>query len=83
MHVPLMVAIGAELEAFRPHEKLRHFLQPWGDGGHSGVFAGGCLFRRSYLEAGESIDDFEGFPSVSREHVIAFFEQAQDRLVAS
>jgi uncharacterized protein (DUF433 family) len=26
-----------------------------------------------YLEAGESIDDFlEGFPSVAREHVIAF-----------
>jgi uncharacterized protein (DUF433 family) len=37
-----------------------------------------------YLEAGESIDDFlEGFPSVSREHVIAFLEQAKDRLVAS
>jgi uncharacterized protein (DUF433 family) len=37
-----------------------------------------------YLEAGESIDDFlEGFPSVSREQVIAFLEQAKDRLVAS
>lgn len=31
------------------------------------------------LEAGESIDDFlEGFPSVSREQVIAFLEQAKD-----
>jgi uncharacterized protein (DUF433 family) len=37
-----------------------------------------------YLEAGESIDDFlEGFPSVSREQVIAFLETAVDRLVAS
>ena len=37
-----------------------------------------------YLEAGESIDDFlEGFPSVSREKVIAFLEQAKDRLVAA
>ena len=35
-----------------------------------------------YLEAGDSIDDFlEGFPSVSRERVIAFLEQAKDRLV--
>ena len=33
-----------------------------------------------YLEGGESIDDFlEGFPSVSREQVIAFLEEAQDR----
>jgi uncharacterized protein (DUF433 family) len=31
-----------------------------------------------YLEAGESIDDFlEGFPSVTREHVIAFLEEAK------
>ena len=30
-----------------------------------------------YLEAGESIDDFlEGFPTVSREQVIAFLEEA-------
>jgi uncharacterized protein (DUF433 family) len=30
-----------------------------------------------YLEAGESIDEFlEGFPSVTREQVIAFLEQA-------
>jgi uncharacterized protein (DUF433 family) len=35
-----------------------------------------------YLEAGESIDDFlEGFPSVTREQVIAFLEQAKDRLI--
>lgn len=37
-----------------------------------------------YLEASESIDDFlEGFPSVSREQVIVFLEQAKDRLVAA
>jgi uncharacterized protein (DUF433 family) len=35
-----------------------------------------------YLEAGDSIDDFlEGFPSVSREQIIDFLEQAKDRLV--
>jgi uncharacterized protein (DUF433 family) len=35
-----------------------------------------------YLEAGESIDDFlAGFPSVTREQVIAFLEQAKDRLI--
>ena len=37
-----------------------------------------------YLEAGESIDDFlVGFPSVTRQQVIAFLEQAKDRLVES
>jgi uncharacterized protein (DUF433 family) len=37
-----------------------------------------------YLEAGDLIDDFlEGFPSVTREQVVAFLEQAKDRLVES
>ncbi len=37
-----------------------------------------------YLEAGESIDDFvEGFPTVKREVVIAFREEAKERMVAS
>ena len=37
-----------------------------------------------YLEAGDSIDTFlDGFPSVSREQVIDFLEQAKDRLVAA
>jgi uncharacterized protein (DUF433 family) len=37
-----------------------------------------------YLESGESIDDFRaGFPSVSREQVVEFLEQAKDRLVAA
>lgn len=31
-----------------------------------------------YLEAGESIDDFlEGFPTVSREQIIALLEEAK------
>ncbi len=35
-----------------------------------------------YLEAGESIDDFlEGFPSVTREQVIAFLEEATARVI--
>ena len=37
-----------------------------------------------YLEGGESIDDFlAGFPSVSREQVVSFLEQAKNRLVAA
>ncbi len=37
-----------------------------------------------YLEAGESIDDFlEGFPTVTREGVIAFLEEARDRVIAA
>jgi uncharacterized protein (DUF433 family) len=35
-----------------------------------------------YLEAGESIDDFlAGFPSVTRDQVIAFLEAAKDSLI--
>jgi uncharacterized protein (DUF433 family) len=37
-----------------------------------------------YLEAGDSIDDFlGGFPTVTREQVIAFLEEAKDRIVAA
>ncbi len=37
-----------------------------------------------YLEDGGSIDEFlAGFPSVSREQVVSFLEQAKDRLVAA
>ncbi len=37
-----------------------------------------------YLEAGDSIDEFlAGFPSVTRGQVIAFLEEAKDRLVDS
>ena len=37
-----------------------------------------------YLEGGDSIDDFlEGFPSVKREQVIAFLEEATARMFAA
>jgi uncharacterized protein (DUF433 family) len=37
-----------------------------------------------YLEGGDSIDDFlDGFPSVTRDQVIGFLEQARDSLVAA
>jgi uncharacterized protein (DUF433 family) len=37
-----------------------------------------------YLEAGDSIDEFlEGFPSVTRQQVVAFLEEAMDRLIES
>ncbi|MEP6708921.1 MAG: DUF433 domain-containing protein [Verrucomicrobiota bacterium] len=37
-----------------------------------------------YLEGGDSIEDFlDGFPTVSREQVIAFLEEAKDRMVAA
>jgi uncharacterized protein (DUF433 family) len=37
-----------------------------------------------YLEAGDSIDEFlEGFPTVTREQVIAFLEEAREKLVES
>ncbi len=55
------------------------------------VMSGAPVFRGTrvpvqtlldYLEGGESIDDFlEGFPSVSRQQVIAFLEEAKDRIV--
>ena len=36
-----------------------------------------------YVEAGDSIDDFlDGFPTVRREQVIGFLEEATDRLIA-
>jgi uncharacterized protein (DUF433 family) len=55
--------------------------------GGTPVFAGTRIPVQTlldYLEAGDSIDDFlGGFPSVSREQVIDFLEQAKDRLVAA
>ena len=55
--------------------------------GGAAVFAGTRVPVQTlldYLEGGESIDDFlAGFPSVTRAQVIAFLEQAKDRLVES
>ena len=55
------------------------------------VMAGAAVFHGTrvpvqtlldYLEAGETIDSFlEGFPSVTREQVIAFLEEAKDRVI--
>ena len=37
-----------------------------------------------YLEGGDTIDNFlEGFPTVRREQVIAFLEEAKDHVVAA
>ncbi len=36
-----------------------------------------------YLEGGETIDDFlQGFPTVTRDQVIAFLEEAKTRMLA-
>jgi uncharacterized protein (DUF433 family) len=55
------------------------------------VMSGAPVFRGTrvpvqtlldHLEGGDSIDDFlQGFPTVTREQVIAFLEEAKDRLV--
>ena len=35
-----------------------------------------------YIKGGESIDDFlEGFPTVSREQVISFLDEAQEQVI--
>jgi uncharacterized protein (DUF433 family) len=50
------------------------------------VFAGTRVLAQTlieYLEAGDSIDDFlEGYPSVTREQVIAFLEETKARVLA-
>jgi uncharacterized protein (DUF433 family) len=55
--------------------------------GGTPVFSGTRVPVRTlldYVEAGETIDDFlAGFPSVSREQVLAFLQEAKDRLVGS
>jgi uncharacterized protein (DUF433 family) len=57
-----------------------------------GVMSGAPVFKGTrvlvqtlieHLEAGDSIDDFlEGFPSVTREQVIAFLEETKARVLA-
>jgi len=53
--------------------------------GGTAVFAGTRVPVQTlldYLEAGDSIDDFlDGFPSVTREQVIAFLEDAKGSLL--
>ena len=55
--------------------------------GGTPVFAGTRVPVRTlldYLEAGENIDEFlDGFPTVTRQQVVAFLEEATTQLVAS
>jgi uncharacterized protein (DUF433 family) len=52
--------------------------------GGTPVFAGTRVPAQTlldYLKAGETIDDFlDGFPSVTREQVIAFLEEAEGQI---
>jgi uncharacterized protein (DUF433 family) len=55
--------------------------------GGTPVFAGTRVPVQSlldYLEGGETIDDFlDGFPTVTREQVVAFLEVSKTRIVAA
>ena len=54
--------------------------------GGTAVFAGTRVPVQTlidYLGAGDTIDDFlQGFPTVSREQVLAFLQEAKERMVA-
>jgi len=50
----------------------------------SGRLKIGAAGREFVLEAGDSIDEFlKGFPTVKRDQVIAFLEEAKARMVAT
>jgi uncharacterized protein (DUF433 family) len=53
--------------------------------GGTPVFAGTRVTVQTlidYIKGGESIDDFlEGFPTVTREQVVAFLEEAQELII--
>ncbi len=55
--------------------------------GGTPVFAGTRVPLQTlldYIKAGESIDDFlAGFPTVSREQVVAFLEEAKQRMISA
>ena len=55
--------------------------------GGTAVFAGTRVPIETlvdYLKAGESIDEvLEGFPTVTREQVVAFLQQAQERMTGA
>ena len=55
--------------------------------GGTPVFAGTRVPVQTFIEyikAGESIEEFlEGFPSVTREQVLAFLDEAKDLVLAS
>ena len=53
--------------------------------GGTAVFAGTRVPVQTlidYIKGGESIDDFlDGFPTVTKEQVIAFLEEAQQQMI--
>jgi uncharacterized protein (DUF433 family) len=53
--------------------------------GGTPVFAGTRVPAQTlldYLKGGESIDDFlEGFPTVSKDQIIAFLEEAEEQII--
>jgi uncharacterized protein (DUF433 family) len=55
--------------------------------GGTAVFAGTRVPVQTlldYIEGGETIDDFlAGFPTVHRDQVVAFLEEAKNRLIES
>lgn len=55
--------------------------------GGTPVFAGTRVPLQTfldYMDAGETMDDFlEGFPTVTREQLVAFLEEAKDLMVAN
>jgi hypothetical protein len=66
------------------HETASCLREPRGDGRHRSVLwhESSVQTLLDYIEAGDTIDEFlEGFPSVTRQQVIAFFEEAKDRLI--
>jgi len=72
---------------FRYHEAMKEQIitsSPDVMGG-TPVFAGTRVPVQTlldYLKAGESIDDFlEGFPTVTKEQVIAFLEEAEEQII--
>ena len=76
----LLVARKRTLRAMKlPISNAAHIL------GGTAVFLGTRVPVQTlldYLEAGETMDAFlDGFPSVSRDQVIAFLEMAKDRLI--
>ena len=66
------------------YETIPHYLFPDILGG-TPVFRGTRVPAQTlieYLEGGQTIDEFlDGFPTVSREQVIAFLEEAKARML--
>jgi uncharacterized protein (DUF433 family) len=75
-------------EAFFEYHKLmsKHIITASSDVmGGTPVFAGTRVPVQTfidYIKGGESIDDFlDGFPTVTREQIIAFLEEAKEQII--